>query len=115
MVERPRIYTTATAAAALGYHVETVRRAIREGRLACYRPGRAARISEEHLQAWLKASECPARDPQDQSSNGTEADGASSGGTMDLGAELRQERRMNQALEGSSRTSKPSLSVVPSS
>lgn len=113
MADRPRLYTTASAAAALGYHVETIRRAIRAGKLACYRPGRNARIAPEHLDAWLKASECPARDPNDPLSNDTEADGQSSGGMAASVAEFRLEQRMNKALDAPSRTSRPDLSVVP--
>jgi excisionase family DNA binding protein len=56
----PRLMTVAGAAAALTRHPETVRRAIRAGRLGCYRIGGCTRISPEQLEAYLTASELPA-------------------------------------------------------
>ncbi len=109
---RPRLMTVAAAAAELDCHPETLRRAIRAGRLSCYRMGGCTRIAPEHLTAYLEDHLCPARDPMDQSSNGAGASGTPSGGKMDIAEGLRLERRMTRALDRPSRTSSPDLSVI---
>lgn len=111
----PRLLTAAAAATQLGCHPETIRRAIRAGALACYRLGGCTRIAPEQLAAYLERHRCPARDPQDPSSNSAAASGASSGGTEASVAGFRQGRRTRRALDRASRISKPALSVVPPS
>jgi excisionase family DNA binding protein len=107
-----RLLTTGEAAASLGCHPETLRRAIRNGTLTCYRFGGCVRLSPDHLKAFMDKALCPARDPNEQSLNDTEADGASSGGTVERVAAFRREQRMNAALDSPSRISKPSLNVI---
>ena len=111
----PRLFTVDSAAAQLDCHPETLRRAIRRGDLACYRIGGCTRIAPEHLTAYLEASLCPARAPQDPSLSGTAASGPSAGGTQDAVDTFRQARRTRAALDKPWRTTKPSLSVIPSS
>ena len=112
MTDPPPLLTVAAAAARLDCSPETVRRAIRAGRLACYRIGGCTRIAPEHVAAFLETRLCPARDPQDPGSNSAAAPGASSGGTAASGAAFQQGRRTGRALDRPSRTLKPSLSVV---
>ena len=107
--------TVRKAAVLLDVHPETLRRAIRAGKLACYKPGRCARISEQQLQAYLDAHLCPARDQTDPVSNGENSDGISPGGTEMHVAAFQLARRMNAALDKPSRISRPELSVVRSS
>jgi excisionase family DNA binding protein len=93
-----RLLTITKAAEQFDCHPETLRRAIRAGKLACYRFGGAVRLSPEHLQAWMDAALCPARDPQDQSLSHAEEAGQSSGGMETHVAALQQARRQNKAL-----------------
>jgi excisionase family DNA binding protein len=60
-----KLLTVEKAAAALDCHSETIRRAIRSGRLGCYRFGGLIRISPEQLRQFLDASFCPAKSPPD--------------------------------------------------
>jgi excisionase family DNA binding protein len=103
----PTLMTAARAAEILGCHPETIRRAIRSERLSCYRFGGCTRISPEHLQSYLDAALCPARDQTDLSSSPTEANSQSSGGREDRVAAFRLEQRMNAALDRPSRTKPP--------
>jgi excisionase family DNA binding protein len=93
----PRLMTVARAAAALDCHPETVRRAIRSGRLACYRMRGCTRISPEHLQAYLDASFHPAKSADDEP---VATLGARSG-VRDVAGQFRLERRMRAALSKS--------------
>lgn len=58
-----RLLTVAEAAERLGLHPETVYKAVRTGRLACYRLQGAIRIAPEHLSDYLAANLCPAHSP----------------------------------------------------
>jgi excisionase family DNA binding protein len=97
-VAEPRLMTVARVAAQLDCHPETIRRAIREGRLACYRMRGCTRISPEHLQAYLDAFECRALDQIPQHLNSVAGGGKSSGGMAASAAASRLERRMRLAL-----------------
>jgi excisionase family DNA binding protein len=102
---RPALMTVNGAAEQIGCHPETIRRAIRTGRLACYRMRGCTRIAPEHLQAYLDASLCPARDQQDHDSNSTAANGTSRGGREMSVSDFRQARRIRAALDRPSRIS----------
>lgn len=102
----PILMTVSRAAASLGCHPETLRRAIRRGTLACYRFGGCTRISPEHLQAYLENALCPARDPKAQSLRYTGDDGPSFGGKTDRVGDFRLGQRMNAALDSPLRISK---------
>lgn len=103
--------TVARAAESIGCNPETIRRAIRNGNLSCYRFGTSIRVSAEHLQTYLDNALCPARDPLDQSLSATVAGGASHGGKATPVAAFRQERRMNVALDKPLRILKPKAGV----
>ncbi len=111
----PRMLTIARAAEQMECDPETLRRAIRKKKLGCYRFGGCIRISPAQLQAFLETALCPANDQTDLSCSSTEAPGASSGGKEDIAAVAQQGRRLRHALDKPSRTSRPPLSVVPSS
>ncbi len=68
----PTLMTVAAAAKYLGCHEETVRRAIRDKRLECYRPQRRCMISIEQLKKFLDSSQCRARQTEHHGSNGAE-------------------------------------------
>ena len=104
--------TVRKAAVLLDVHPETLRRAIRAGKLACYKPGRCARITEAQLQAYLDAHLCPARDQTDPNSNGENSDGTSSGGMETNVAAFRLAQRMNAALDKPSRISRLGLTLI---
>ena len=104
--------TVRKAAALLDMHPETLRRAIRAGKLACYKPGRCARITETQLQAYLDAHLCPARDQTDPASNGESSDGTSSAGMQTSVAAFQLGRRKNAALDRHLPILKPDLKVV---
>jgi excisionase family DNA binding protein len=95
-METPPMMTVAQAAQRLGCNPETLRRAIRQGRLACYRFGGCTRLSEEHLRAYLDSALRPARDPKP-----TGAD--ESGGMAVVLDEFRLKRRIDAALDRPSR------------
>jgi hypothetical protein len=51
---RPALWTTSGLATAVGYHPESIRRAIRQGRIRTVRFGRGHRISDAEAQRILK-------------------------------------------------------------
>ena len=69
--EMPRLMTVA-AAAELDCHPETIRRAIRAGKLTHYRLMGLIRISPDQIAAFVESGLQPARDPEDKRSTGTE-------------------------------------------
>jgi excisionase family DNA binding protein len=96
----PRMMSIAKVAAQIDCHPETLRRAIRAGKLACYKLGRCTRITQEQLQAYLDAALCPAVD---------QTDPAADEGVRSFLDEFRWQRRMEAALDKSSlRDSPPS-------
>ncbi len=97
----PDLMTVARAAKYLGFHAETVRRAIRDERLEYYKPGRHYKISIEQLKKYLESSLCPARATHSQGLNGDAAAGQSNTGKTAFAAELRQARQMKKALDNS--------------
>lgn len=112
MTDLPELLTVAEVAERFKLSAETVRRAIRTERLACYRVLGCTRISPADLAAYLESARCPASDLQTPNSASTAASGASSGGTAAPVAAYQQGRRTQRALDRASRTSKPALSVV---
>lgn len=85
--------TVADAAACLECAPETVRRAIRGGKLACYRLGGCIRISADQLGAYLEASLCPARE---QNSPAAAMDDHDQTSAVDV---FRHQQRVRRALE----------------
>lgn len=114
MAEPRRTITISAAAAQLGVHPETLRRAIRAGKMACYRMGGCVRLAPEHIDAYLESSLCPARDPQDPGLNSAAASGASSGGTATNVDGFRLAQQMRSTLDRPSRISRPRLHAIPS-
>ena len=116
MAEPAHYLTAQKVADIIGCDTETILRAIRAGRLACYRPGgRLIRITQAQLDAYMESTLCPVRESTSPISNSGEAFSKSSGGKTDSVEEFRQGRRTRSALDRPSRISKPNLSVVPSS
>src|SRR6185312_13526355 len=108
----PRLMTVETVASQLDVHPETLRRAIRSGKLACYRLSGCIRIAPEQLAAYLESHLCPVQGQIALPSRSIEGSGISSGGTEMRAAGFRQERRTQRALDKASRTLNPVLSVV---
>ena len=106
------LLTVEAAAERLGCAPETVRRAIRAGRLACYRLGGCIRIAPEHLSAFLESHLCPVRDQTAPASSSTADSTTSPGGTDRHVGAYQQARRTQSALDRALRTSKPSLNIV---
>ncbi len=57
----PKLFTVEVVAGQFGVHPETIRRAIRSGRMGCYRLGGCIRVSADQLAAYLEASLCSSR------------------------------------------------------
>jgi excisionase family DNA binding protein len=95
----PRVMSLAAAASMLQVHPETLRRAIRAGKLTAYKVGRVARVSHDQIQSYLDASLCQDQDPMDLSSNGGKTGGTSQLGSEENVAAFRLERRMNALLD----------------
>ena len=64
----PRLMTVAAAAAELDCHPETIRRAIRAGKIAHYRLMGMIRVSPEQIAAFVESCLQPARDTEDKQS-----------------------------------------------
>lgn len=60
MVDRPKLLTAAEASEQLGVHPETIRRAVRNRKLAHYRFAGVIRIAQDQLNAYLAVSLRPA-------------------------------------------------------
>lgn len=97
--EMPRLLTVRAAASIVGYHPETIRKAIREGRLEAYRRPRATRIEPNALRTYMELYLCPAKDPIDHFSNYTAERTTSSGGRAARDGAPRRVMRMNAALD----------------
>ncbi|MDL2172425.1 MULTISPECIES: helix-turn-helix domain-containing protein [Asaia] len=95
----PRLLTVNAAASIVGYHPETLRKAIREGRLEAYRRPRGTRIEPDALKAYMDLYLCPASDQTDHFSNYTGARTALSGGKAARDGAPRRAMRMNAALD----------------
>lgn len=64
MDEQQRYFTPQEIADRLGVHLQTVRKWYRSGKLGCYKLGhRDIRISQEQLDAFLKAREIKGEQP----------------------------------------------------
>lgn len=61
VVKAGRLLTVAEAAARAHVHVETVRRAVRSGALRASRAGRAVRVEQTDLEAWLRRPRASSR------------------------------------------------------
>jgi len=93
------LLTINRAASIVGCHTETLRRAIRAGKLAAYcRPG-ATRISETDLKAYLDTYHCPATEMTSRTWNYVAANGPSSGGKKENATDSRLALRMRNALD----------------
>ncbi|WP_390614214.1 helix-turn-helix domain-containing protein [Gluconacetobacter diazotrophicus] len=90
--------TVAAAASIAGLHIDTLRKAIREGRLEAYRRPRATRVTPEALRAYMDLYLCPAKDQIGHFWNSIEGRGASSGGRAESASEARRVLRMKRAL-----------------
>ena len=62
MTDLPTLMTIEEAAERLCVHPETIRRAVRNRKLAHYRFAGVIRIAQVHVADYLAASLCPARD-----------------------------------------------------
>lgn len=108
------LLTVQQVAARLECNPETIRRAVRVGALGCHRLGNRYRISVDQLDAFLEARRCPGPGLIAPTSNDTEENMQSHGMRKAPAAGFRQEQRMKNALDNSSRISKASLSVIRS-
>lgn len=95
----PRLLTVNAAASILGYSPETIRRAIRGGRLEAYRRPRGTRIEPDALRTYMELYLCPAKDLTAHSSNYIAVTTASSGGKAAKDGAPRQAMRMSAALD----------------
>lgn len=94
----PRYMTVAKAASIADLHIDTVRKAIRQGKLEAYRRPRATRVTPEALKAYMDLYLCPARDQNDHSSNYIGGRGTLSGGKAESASEARRALRMRKVL-----------------
>ena len=93
------LLTVEAAAQHLGCHPETIRRAIRTRKLACYRLSGCIRIAPDHLTAYLESNLCPAQGQTAPRSSNTAASGSSSGTTTEERvAAFQQARRIKSAV-----------------
>lgn len=93
-----RYLTIQEVASRTGQHPETVRRAIRAGRLAAYRIPKNTRVTEEAFQDYIRSYHCPAHATTSRISNYDAGNGASSGGKKESGSDFRQVLRTRRAL-----------------
>ncbi|MBO1361998.1 helix-turn-helix domain-containing protein [Acetobacter sacchari] len=93
------LLTVYKAAAIVGCCDETIRRAIRSGKLAAYRRPRCTRIAMNDLKAYLDTYHCPASEMTSPTWNYVAANGPSSGGKTDSAAASRLAQRMRNALD----------------
>ncbi|GEN63188.1 hypothetical protein AOE01nite_14120 [Acetobacter oeni] len=92
------LLTVSRAASILGCHVETVRRAIRSGRLAAFRMRGCTRISQADLKAYLDTYHCPAHEMTNPIWNSGGASGPSSGGRAASVSDALRVARMKHQL-----------------
>ncbi|WP_408869689.1 helix-turn-helix domain-containing protein [Brytella acorum] len=95
----PPLLTVRAAAIVTGLCEETIRRAIRAGRLEAYRRHRATRIRPDALNAYMDSYLCPASDQISHSSNYIGGRGQSSGGRKASAGVSRLALRMRSALD----------------
>ena len=112
MVDIPALLTVEEVADRLRCNPETVYRAVRARRLACYRVQSCIRIAPDDLTAYLESTRCPALDQSAPSLSSGVASGASSGGTETHADEFRRGQAIRSSLDRASRTLNPALSVV---
>lgn len=94
----PRLLTVRKAASEIDVCPETVRRAIRSGKLAAYlRPG-GYRVSTVDLQAYMDTYHCPASETTSRTWNYAAANGRLSGGKADKESAFRLAQRTRNAL-----------------
>jgi len=108
----PELFTAEEVARRLKCNPETVRRAIRTGRLAFYKLNGCNRVSLPDLAAYLESNRCPVQGQTDPSSSSGEASTTSSGGAMELVTAHRRAVATRSSLDKALRTSKPVLKVV---
>ncbi|KXV69539.1 hypothetical protein AD951_06085 [Acetobacter malorum] len=95
----PVFMTVPEAAMAVRRHPETLRRAIRQGRLAAWRQRGCTLVSPEALRAYMEDFFCPASATKSLISNAVEASTTSSGGSPESVTVYRQEQRMRRSLD----------------
>lgn len=98
-IQIPDLLTVSEAALLVRRHPETLRRAIREGRLAAWRQRGCTLVSPETLKAYLDDYLCPASATKSLISNAVEASTTSSGGQAVNVEDFRRERMMRKMLD----------------
>ncbi|GAB6854206.1 hypothetical protein JCM15831A_12300 [Asaia astilbis] len=94
----PRLLTVKKAASEIHVCAETVRRAIRAGKLAAYRRPGGYRVSTTDLQAYMDTYHCPASEMINPTWNYVAANGRSSGGKREKENDFRLAQRTRNAL-----------------
>ncbi|MCP9319103.1 helix-turn-helix domain-containing protein [Acetobacter persici] len=94
----PAFMTVPEAAMAVRCHPETLRRAIRDGRLAAWRRRRCTLVSPEALMAYLEGFLCPASASKSLISNSVAASTTSSGGMPENAIAFQRAQRMKRRV-----------------
>lgn len=94
----PRLLTVKKAAFEIQFCAETLRRAIRAGKLAAYRRPGGYRISTTDLKAYMDTYHCPASEMISPTWNYVAANGRLSGGKKDKENDFRLAQRTRTAL-----------------
>jgi excisionase family DNA binding protein len=95
-MSEPLLLTVARAAEQLAVNPETIRRAIRNGRLVPHKFGGCIRISWEQLQAFLDEGKCSTVVKESSIPADADAPGQSNNGTAAAVAALRRERQFRK-------------------
>ncbi|KXV51115.1 hypothetical protein AD944_02990 [Acetobacter tropicalis] len=98
-IQIPVFLTVPEAASLVRRHPETLRRAIRQGRLAAWRQPGCTLVSVEALMAFMEGFLCPASVTKSLTSNSAVGSIASSGGSAKSVTAYRQEQRMRRSLD----------------
>ncbi|GAJ30586.1 helix-turn-helix domain-containing protein [Acidomonas methanolica] len=99
IIKLPVFMTVPEAAMAVRRHPETLRRAIREGRLAAWRQRGCTLVSVADLMAYMEGFLCPAQKMKTPTSNSGAASITSSGGKRENDVDFRLAQRMRSALD----------------
>lgn len=94
----PRLLTVRKVASEIDVCPETIRRAIRTGRLAAYRHPSGYRVSTVDLQAYMDTYHCPASEMTSRTLSYVGANGRSYGGKADKESAFRLAQRTRNAL-----------------
>ncbi|WP_394356096.1 helix-turn-helix domain-containing protein [Brytella acorum] len=96
----PVFLRVSEAAALVRRHPETLRRAIREGRLTAWRQPGCTLVSVEALMVFMEGFLCPAREMKNPISNPGAGNGVSSGGKRENDVDFRLAQRMKRRVGG---------------